>query len=227
MSYKIKQFKRNQLLVNDYLKIIEEFSNEKNYSQTGYETVIAESLKVKDSSIRMPEGMKLEKGKNYYFTFKSWDFLNYKVKLVNTDTQASMTVKTIQSGYNRQEIIFCPNDNYNLIVFELIRNLTNSNNLTREGLSLDTSGSEIFKLYELTNILNTSAFLDVPYIKKFGLQGPPGLVFCMNGEEMRLGKSGIYEVEDINVDNLAFVLKNQSPIPFEDAVDFFILDYQY
>lgn len=227
MSYKVKQFKRNQLPVNNYLKIIEEFSNENNYSRTGRETVITESLKVKDSSIKMPEGMKLEKGKNYYFTFKSNEFESYKVKLINTDTQASMTIKTIQSGYSRQEVIFCPNDNYNLIVFELIRNLTNANNLTRVGLRLDTLQSEIFKLYELTNILTTSTFSDVPYIKKFGLQGPPGLVFCMNGEEMRLGKSGIYEVEDINVNNLAFVLKNQSPIPFEDAVDFFILDYQY
>ena len=60
-----------------------------------------------------------------------------------------------------------------------------------------------------------------------GLQGPPGLLFSMNGEEIRIGKSGIYEVEGININQLSFVIKNNSPIPYADNLDYFIMDFQY
>ena len=72
-----------------------------------------------------------------------------------------------------------------------------------------------------------AAFVSLQYIKKMGLQGPPGFMFSMNGEEIHIGKSGMYEVEGINISNLSFVIKNISPIPYEDNLDYFIMDFLY
>jgi hypothetical protein len=60
-----------------------------------------------------------------------------------------------------------------------------------------------------------------------GIQGPTGLLFSMNGEEIRIGKSGIYEVQDFPIENLGFVIKDTSPVPYQDGKDFFIMDFQY
>lgn len=237
MSYNIGQFRRNQLSVDSYSTLVPKFSDGKNLGQhTTIYNLEGLELKVIDSCIAMPKDSNnkelytLTKGTNYFFTFKVNNFYPFRLRLYNTTTFASMIVKSYPSGaFGNQEVVFCPNDNYNLIIFEIIRN--QSNITLQQGLGIDTNANTIFKLYELTNILTTTRFVNnnvnIKYLKKIGLQGPPGLLFCLNGEEMYLGKSGIFEVEDININNLAFVLKNKSPIPFEDAVDFFILDYQY
>lgn len=59
-------------------------------------------------------------------------------------------------------------------------------------------------------------------IEKIGIQGPSGLLFTINGEEMRIGRTGIYELynKDIPITYLGFVTKKGDN-------KFFIVDYQY
>ena len=55
-------------------------------------------------------------------------------------------------------------------------------------------------------------------IRKLGVQGPPSMLMCINGEPIRIGKNGIYELNNpnINIDFLSFIPKLN---------DFFIIDY--
>ena len=51
-------------------------------------------------------------------------------------------------------------------------------------------------------------------------------MMCINGEEIHIGRSGVYELYfNISVDFLGFVIKKSSQT--QDGLDYFILDYQY
>ena len=57
-------------------------------------------------------------------------------------------------------------------------------------------------------------------LKQIGIQGPPGLLMSINGEEIRIGRSGLYEITyGINTTFIGFIV--------EADEKYFILDYQY
>jgi hypothetical protein len=54
-------------------------------------------------------------------------------------------------------------------------------------------------------------------LQKIGVQSEPGLLMCINGEEIHVGQSGIYEpIKSVPVTFIGFVIKNN---------EFFALDY--
>ena len=56
-------------------------------------------------------------------------------------------------------------------------------------------------------------------LKQIGVQSHPGLEMCINGEMIRVGRTGIYEINHgIDINFIGFM-------PEED--DHFIMDYQY
>ena len=58
-------------------------------------------------------------------------------------------------------------------------------------------------------------------LKQIGVQGPPGTLMCIEGEQIRIGRSGIYEINNgVVISFLGFVLH-------EDDENQFFLDYQY
>lgn len=61
-------------------------------------------------------------------------------------------------------------------------------------------------------------------IKKIGIQGRPNLLFSINGEEMRLNKTGVYEIsyDRIDIDHIGFVVNEAGNT--DTSV---ILDYTY
>ena len=75
---------------------------------------------------------------------------------------------------------------------------------------------DTFKVYELKNLLKEP--LDVAAIYKFGIWGEPWTPMAINGEEIRIGPSGYYELNDFKVTEL-------SVIPREDKL--FVIDYQH
>ena len=81
-------------------------------------------------------------------------------------------------------------------------------------LKSDTLSYSKNEIYQLKNIIPS----DIGFFKKIGIQGSEGLQFNINGEGIRLGKSGMFELEGINITSLAFSATTN---------DFFILDYQY
>ena len=82
------------------------------------------------------------------------------------------------------------------------------------------------ELYEIKNILEKSGD-NVIEVYKIGLQGKPGTVFTLDGAELRIGPTGIYQIEypDLKIQEIGIVPFNRK----EDKIqnNFFILDYKY
>jgi hypothetical protein len=177
---------------------------------------------------------------SYYLRFKvkqrTDSTQDFSIKLANSDStdKNTQSVRTfnVKSGndYTTFELIFTPNSAYNEIIFELRRlaldfNLVNDNG--KNGRIMDI---EILDFYIVNNIITDylqSHFSDLKQLKKIGIQGPPGLLFALNGEEIRIGKSGVYELchDSISISYLGFCIKESNQVP--DGKDFFILDFKY
>lgn len=78
--------------------------------------------------------------------------------------------------------------------------------------------------YEIRNIIDIIS--GVSAFNKIGVQGPPGMLMCINGEDIRIGPSGIYEINNgYKITFLGFIVKSSPYAP--DQLDYFIVDYQY
>lgn len=88
-----------------------------------------------------------------------------------------------------------------------------------EDISKDLKIEDTFKLYTLTNLNKTILDSQGNTIKRIGLWSHPGLMFSINGEELKIGSSGYYELNDFDITTLAVVA--------DGPEDKFVLDYQY
>ena len=223
MSYNIGQLRQNQ--ISSYSEPITGYDYQVGNSSelTGYKSYIG-STAVYDSYIGI-KGSKFEKDKNYYLSFSidSWNQYHFKVKLVGDGI--SMIVKEFKtSGSEICELVFTPNDdNYNMIVLEKIR--TDISN-DRGGIVINRKSIQLKSLINIISRLN-SRYNNLSYLKKMGLQAPSGFLFSMNGEEFYMGKSGIYEIQDINITNLSFVIRDSYPESDGKQRNYLIMDFQY
>ena len=78
----------------------------------------------------------------------------------------------------------------------------------------------------VTSIFNVISFLNSSIenkgkLKQIGVQGPAGLLMCINGESIYIGRTGIYEINyGISISSIGFVVE-------PDDNKNFIMDYQY
>ena len=128
------------------------------------------------------------------------------------------------NGIRYFEVTFTPNATYNQILWELQR--------TALDYQLDHGRlmNIIIKNYtRLINIISTlkQTYSNMTYLTKIGIQGPPSLLMCINGEQIRIGKSGIYEINNdiIKITSISFVPKQATLTSNE--VDYFIMDFEY
>lgn len=96
-----------------------------------------------------------------------------------------------------------------------------------QGRVIEISACQICKL---NNILGNNS-IPSP-LTKMGIQGPPGMLMCINGEPIRIGPSGIYEIRNgYKITFLSFIRKVYDvTVEGETLVvnpDTFIVDYQY
>ena len=113
------------------------------------------------------------------------------------------------------EKVFMPNRNCNQIKIELDRNPADYEvNPNRPNVYGRIVNLEVLSFAEVKNI--------IPYrLKRIGVQGTPGLLMCINGEQIQIGKSGLFEINiDYSISYFGVVLEKDS-----DKV--FLLDYQY
>ena len=98
-------------------------------------------------------------------------------------------------------------------------------------------------LFKIENWVNTQTLINVikspsfgagngQILKQIGIQGRPGLQFVVNGESLKLGRTGIYESNNINIKSLGFVIdsiiQDNSFLPIiTENPAFFIVDYLY
>lgn len=97
---------------------------------------------------------------------------------------------------------FSPNDNYDTLVME----------------GQDASSISEYTVVSLKNLLNN---IGVNQVKKIGVQSAPGMLMNINGEAIRVGRFGIYEL----VRNIDIYFICMIPVFLEGQL--WILDYQY
>ena len=231
MSFQFGQFRRSQL---------DSFLTPLKYKieQAKIKSTISTTVTFVDNVISLTDALKPTeqdgiRAKNYYIRFRIYKKANpqtFIIKLINTNKQTDniQNLRTIvvdagrETEYNTYEIVIPPNNNYNQIKFELQRELEDYNKKNSDGTYGRICKIEVIRLDEiynvidyLTTIINKSALLQI------GVQSAPGLLMCINGEEIRVGRSGLYEIlNGYKVTFIGFIVE-----PNDNK--HFMLDYQY
>jgi len=176
---------------------------------------------------------------SYYLKFEvtqseTWA-QDFTVTLINgeltEDNTQEVKILSVPKGVGTTtfELIFHPNSTYNEIVFDLSRIVADfyqENDDGTEGRVMNVTVDAFAIVDNLVTTLST-LYDDLTELKKIGIQGPPGMMFVVDGEEMRIGRTGIYELynDDITISYLGFVVKDSTFT--QDGKDFFILDFKY
>ena len=234
MSYKFGQFRRSQL--SSYLTPLEYTLN-----NLRVQSSLSKGVVFIDKGIDLDGNNILRaindsgKQNSYYIRFKIFKQDTKQlitVRLINTEKTSDnvQTIETIEieagdiNDYSTFELILSPNDNhtYNQIYFELNRELIDYNTLNQDGTYgriITIAIDRIDKIYNVIDFLQTS-IENKGILKQIGVQGPPGLLMSINGEAIRVGRSGLYEINNgINTTFIGFII--------EADEKYFILDYQY
>lgn len=235
MAYKFGQFRRGQ--IDNYLTALTyDLSSIKEESTLSKEVVFVEKvINLSGNNILQSVDSTGLKKRNYYIRFKiykQWDTAQkITVKLINTEKISDnvQTLDTIdiskgqEEDYATFEMIIAPNANYNQIKFELNRIVEDYNIVNSDGTYGRIVLAEVEVLSEVYNVVDflNPAIENKGTLKQIGIQSQPGLLMCIDGEEIRVGRSGIYEINNgISIKFIGFIVA-----PNDNK--YFILDYQY
>ena len=232
--YKFGQFRKSQL--SSYLMPLEYTLNNLRVKSS-----LSEGVTFIDKGIDLSGNNILQaltndkKQRSYYIRFKIFKLTTKQtitVRLVNTE-KTEDNVQTIESieiaagninDYSTFELILSPNDThtYNQIYFELNRELVDYNMKHEDdtyGRIINIAIDRLDEIYNVIDYLQTSID-NKNTLKQIGVQGPPGLLMSINGEAIRIGRSGLYEINNgVNTNFIGFIVENNEK--------YFILDYQY
>lgn len=228
MSYNFGQFRRKQ--IDSYLTPVNfNVTLEQKESSLSQGVIFNETMINLDSPLNFID----ENGKQkcYYLKFKIYKKTNSNqvitLKLINETT--TQKIKTISLGaglstdYITFEAIIAPKTSYSQIQFELDRTLEDFNQINEDGTYGRIVGVEVETLSSVYNVINflNPSIESKGKLKQIGVQGPSGMLMCINGEEIRIGRTGIYEINyGIFIHSIGFIVEPN------DGKNF-ILDYQY
>lgn len=129
----------------------------------------------------------------------------------------------VSERYGLFEMIFRPiEEGFVSIVLSMTRQSEDYNiqHTTQNGteygriLDIDKTICELYKVNNLVNSMNSNANLD-----RIGIWGHSGLMMAINGEEIKIGPSGFYELSEVPVSSLGVVAR--------DFNDSFTVDYEF
>ena len=168
----------------------------------------------------------LEQGGKYYLSIPIYNELNstqtYFIKLCKDDKilQTLKTVEILAKQTKNIEVIFSPREDGLTVTLELFNKATTK--IEREqnskiNIVKDEKGNYKVELYKIKNIIESD---NERNIKRIGIHGTPGLLFTLDGAEIRIGRTGVYEIynDDIEINDIGFVIK--------DPGHYFIIDYK-
>lgn len=119
------------------------------------------------------------------------------------------------------QIVFQPNSEYDSLVFEIKREPLDyylSNLDGTSGRIAIINVLEFLKLINIVDYLKQNFDNDLNSLYKIGVQGPFGLLMCINGEQIRIGKNKIYEIDNNYKINF---------MSFAPTDEYFIMDFEY
>lgn len=233
MSYNFGQFRRTQK--ETYLKDLLYTLNDV-LTPSG----VSESINFKDKRMFLPGEILQSTNqtgstvKSYYLRFRIYrqetkqDII---VKLYNSTLQSDNEQKietiTVESGatteYDTFEVIIQPNASYNNIDFILNRLATDYLVPNPDGTYGRTIKVQVEVITEVLNVIESlgAVINNKTSLKQIGIQTRPGLLMSINGEGIKVGRSGIYEINNgIVINSIGFILE-----PGDNT--YFIMDYQY
>lgn len=154
------------------------------------------------------------------------------VKLINTAASmaakdATQTIKTFivdigsTGEYQDYELILAPTANYNRIEFLLGRMVDDYNTINEDGTNGRKLKIDVLQLAEIFNVVNILPIEEATRLKQIGVQSTPGLELCIDGEAIKVGRTGIYEI------NHGIYIKFVGFCVSDNDTRQFILDYQY
>ena len=113
----------------------------------------------------------------------------------------------------------------NTIWLEMVRNnfdydIYNDelNNDTYYGREIPLSSNDV-QLYQLNNLLSNT---NIDSISHIGIYSHPDFMFAINNEELRIGQTGYFELNDYEINSIAV-----APINKKIKDNMFTIDYQY
>lgn len=158
------------------------------------------------------------------------------------------------TGIKYFEVILSPFTTYDQILWQLKRTTDEISIIDPQtgihGRVMEIIQDDLIftKLTDLLPILRSKAS-NMGNLKKIGIQGPPSLLMCINREPIRIGRSGIYEINNgIEITSISFVPKQiiqsgsssgvvgagiveSAQVGNSEGVkrrlDYFIMDYEY
>ena len=231
MSYKVGQFRKNTL--GRYLNPL--VMSERVIYTYPSDDISERQIYFKDIAFSMSNDFDYQK--KYYVRIQvkrtnTNQTFSISLANLNREQQSQQFLKSFyvpamrQSEINKTaiiEIVFYPIINFSDLIIRL--NRTAQDYLIQNE---DQSSGRVFEVVstgctcdEIINIIDSIS--NVNQFDKIGVQGPSGLLMCINGEEIRVGPSGIYETHNgYKINFMGFVVTDPDP-----NISYFILDYQY
>ena len=176
-----------------------------------------------DTALELPNEGTYNVGEHYYLRFSvvsidtQQDFTVYLQTKGNKDVDnrqrlSSFTVPANTGKTYYFDLIVTPDSAGDELVFTLKR--IRDDYLITGGRRLTIKVLLFQKMKEIMDIIGATQ------LTKFAVQSAPGLLMCINGEEIHIGRTGIYELifEDIVISSVCFALQEGNK---------FVIDYQY
>lgn len=230
MAYKFGQFRKEQYTYSNYVKQLDK--NE--YMLTSITTKMEGFTGINFQDIIIKRSFSTADG-SMFIRFALTRFTretSVTIKLTKEnasalDTTNTQTITTIvvPAGTTSEElstpiiydIVVTPNEGYGQLVFSIDRDGQDFTGTPRKWIP--TQSFMILSFGTISNIIPSLDIDNMGRLKQIGIQSRPGLEMCINGEMIRVGRSGIYEINHgIDITYIGFM-------PEED--DHFLMDYQY
>ena len=226
MSFNFGQFRRDQLPISDYVSSIE-------YTEQNYQRKTGTTVQKKFVDNMMVISTPMDNTKSYYLQVtinrisSQQDFSLLLKKSTNdniSQTIDTFSVSSGSSGTETFEFVITPNIDYDQIVFYLTRTSTDYQLNNGDNTYGRKSTVQILSFSQIKDLL-TTPINHTPLIK-IGVQGPTGMLMVINGEPIRIGPSGIYEINNGDkIKTFGVIVKDNNLST--DGKEYFILDYQY
>ena len=233
--YNFGQFRRTQL--DSYMTALDY-----NFTDLETQSPLSQNIVFLDKIISLSEQNILQATdntgtvvKSYYMRFKIYKKEDSEqlvtIKLVNTnkteDNQQTIKTVKVESGlendYSTFDIVIAPNATYNSIQFILNRIIDDYNTVDNDNIYGRKMNINIDSLKEIYNVIETlnPSIDNLGRLKQIGVQSAPGLMMSIEGELIRVGRSGIYEINNgVSIKYIGFIVE-------PDDGKYFVLDYQY